>query len=263
MNTKLLEININDSIIRGILVLPNVETSKVTILIHGFSRTATTEKKFKVLADNLADAGIASFRFDFTGLGLSDGDFRTTTVDIMTNIVSNLIEQLKTSHNLTTTSSVSHSLGGCIVANLLHNGIPLEKNILISPALNQKELMRMWFVTGVMKKQNIEITWQNYKDYLNENNFISDCNREDKMTKTDFINKEYFLENKDKDYSKLFERYKNSILHIHGDADEAVPQESLNINFDNKIIVTKGNHDLERPDFLIQWLDKAIRFLSL
>lgn len=65
----------------------------------------------------------------------------------------------------------------------------IGKIVLIAPALNQRDLLRYWFVTGQMKKANpsIEITWQNYKDYLDEEDFLKDCQRDDKMTKANRI----------------------------------------------------------------------------
>ena len=64
----------------------DVEQIKETILMcGGFERSATTEKKFKVLADELAKQNIASLRFDYSGCGLSDGDFSKTTIQRMAN----------------------------------------------------------------------------------------------------------------------------------------------------------------------------------
>jgi hypothetical protein len=86
---------------------------------------------------------------------------------------------------------------------------------LIAPALNQKDLLRYWFVISQMKKQNpsIEITWQNYKEYLNEDDFIKDCKRIDKITKANYIEANYFLQCKDIDFSNKFDG--KDILHIH------------------------------------------------
>lgn len=91
--------------------------------------------------------------------------------------------------------------------------------------------------------------------------FREDIERENKMTKENYISSDYFKENIDKDYAKLFKNTDNILL-VHGDSDNKVPLESLNIDFSNKIIVKKGDHDLERPDMMAQWLDGVIKFLS-
>ena len=80
MKIELLEFNnINGEILRGIFVSKNKDKKKVALMVGGFERSATTQKKFKVLADNL---NISSLRLDYTGIGLSDGDFSDLTVDV-------------------------------------------------------------------------------------------------------------------------------------------------------------------------------------
>ncbi len=114
-----------------------------------------------------------------------------------------------------------------------------------------------------MKESNpeIEITWQNYKQYLDENAFQKDCERTDRMTKVNYIDSKYFLEAKDLDFSNKFDSIKDKVLHIHGSKGITVPIESLNTTFDNQIIVENGDHDLEGPNQLEQWRDKVVDFL--
>jgi alpha-beta hydrolase superfamily lysophospholipase len=138
-------------------------------------------------------------------------------------------------------SVVAHSLGACVLATKIDKIKDyIEKIILIAPALNQKDLMRYWFVTSQMKKSNpdIELTWQNYKQYLDESAFQRNCERTDKMTKANYIDPKYFLEAKDFDFSNRFDSIKDNVLHVHGSKDIAVPIESLNTTFNNQIIVS-------------------------
>ena len=73
MRTELLEFkNRKGNILRGILVLRKEDDKRAVLMIGGFERPTTTQKKFKILADNL---NISSLRLDYTGIGLSDGDF--------------------------------------------------------------------------------------------------------------------------------------------------------------------------------------------
>lgn len=247
MKTKLLQINNN----RGILVdkKDNKGNKIIVIMIGGFERAATTEKKFKKLADNLS---LSSFRFDWSGIGLSDGEFSNVTVSSMKKELNSIVKEL--GKNYKRFMVVAHSLGCCVVADM-----EFEKKVLIAPALNQKELLRYYFVVSNFKEK--EITWDNYRRYLNERKFLKYCKKEDKMTKKNFIGSDYFIENKDKDYSKIIKNNK-SVLHIHGDKDDKVPIESLNVKFINSIIVKGGDHDLERPDMMEQWLPQAIKFIE-
>lgn len=260
--TKLIEFkNKSNEILRGILTFDKVDV-KAVLIAGGFERSATTEKKFKVLADRLVEKGIPSLRFDYTGIGLSDGDFFQTTIKRMSKDFMQAFEVLKEETGCEHISVIAHSLSACAVAIVIKK-LSFKEVVLIAPGLNQKDLFRYWFVISTIKEENpdIEISWHNFKKYLNEEIFIKDCKRTDKMTKTNYINAGYFLENKEKDYSRLLTN-KQNILYIYGDNDDKVPAESLNVKFANKVIVKGGDHDLERPDMIKQWLNKAIDFIK-
>jgi len=265
MKTELLEFPNNENQnIRGILTLPDKEAKKAIIYLHGFERCATTEKKFKTLSDTLTKKMATTLRFDFSGCGLSDGDFSLTTIDKQGGEFLKAFEELKKKIGNNKISVVAHSLGACVLANELEKIKPqLEKIIFISPALNQKELLKYWFVISQTKKSNpnIKITWQNYKKYFDKNAFTKDCERNDKTTKANYIQANYFLQAKDIDFSEKFRNINLDILHIHGTKDVSVPIESLNIKFKNQIIIEKGDHDLEKPNIINQWKDKVIDFL--
>lgn len=227
------------------------------ICLHRFERVSTTEKKFKKLADKLAERKIPSFRFDYTGCGLSDGDFKYTTVSSMKNDLEKAISAFKRNVKLKSLVVVAHSLSACVVAR--YNIEKFHKIVLISPALNQKELLRYWFVKSTYPKD--EIDWFNYRKFLDEKEFIKYCKIKLKMTKFNWISDKYFLENKDIDYASFFEKSKSKVLHVHGEKDDKVPLESLTISFQKKILVKEGDHDLERPDMIKQWLEKTIEFI--
>ena len=259
--TSLIEFtNKTNDLLRGILLLKD-NSKKVVLMCGGFERSTTTEKKFKILADKLIERNILSLRFDHTGCGLSDGDFSKITVAGIADDLRNAIEFLKEEIEVENISLVCHSLAACAAGELLKEE-NFEKIILLAPALNQKDLLRYWFAVSDAKKKNlgIEINWNNFKDYLDEEQFQKDCLRTDKMTKVNYILSDYFLENKDKDYSSDFTSNQN-ILHIHGNKDDKVPLESLNVKFGNQIIVKGGDHDMERPDIFNAWIDKAVGFV--
>lgn len=265
MKTKLTEFtNSWWDTLRWIISLPESEIAWWVICLSGFERSATTEKKFKTLADRMSEKMLATLRFDFSGLGLSDGDFRFTTIEKQWQDLLSAIEKLWQEIWNSKINIVAHSLGACVLASQIEKiKDKIGKIILIAPALNQKELLRYRFTTGQMKKLRPElvITWQNYKTYLNELDFLKDCEKTDKMSKANYINSSYFLTNKDIDFSSNFKDFNSQVLHIHWDKDIAVPSESLNINFTNKIIVENWDHDMERPDQFDKWIDEAVKFL--
>lgn len=107
----------------------------------------------------------------------------------------------------------------------------------------------------------IEITRDNYQKYLKEEEFQKDCKKENKTSKKNYINPEYFLSAKDSDFSNNFNKYNDKTLHIHGTNDKSVPLESISTKFNNQIIIENGDHDLEKPKRTNQWLGETINFL--
>jgi pimeloyl-ACP methyl ester carboxylesterase len=265
MKTKLIEFqNAKNKTLRGILTLPNKKTSRSAICLHGFERCSTTEKKFKIISDSLVKDMIAVFRFDFSGCGLSDGNFKFTTLKRQTEDFVIALKRLKTETKYNKINVITHSFGACVLAAAIDKiEAEVDKIILIAPALNLKDLLRYWFVVSEMKKNNpkIKIDWHNYTKYLDESAFQKDCEKSDKMTKANYINPNYFLEIKELDLSKKFDEMSTKVLHIHGLEDTIVPIESLNTKFENNVIIKAADHDLERPNQLSQWKNKVVDFL--
>jgi len=270
--TSLLEFkNHKGETLRGLYDLASA--NKDLIFVHGFERT-TVESKFKNIVDRLG-LRFNMLRFDFSGCGLSDGKFKDLTVEKQTKELDRAVRKIQGIAGAKTISFVAHSFGCAVVLNYLASGVAeperiksigIGKVVFLSPALNQKELHRFWFT-----KNNVEaeITWANYKKHFSglKNLFEREMKKSPKMTKEHLISNAYFLENKDIDYQNLFEPLPfdpSKILIIHGDADDKVPIQSndkLPAKV-KKIIVSDGDHDLQRPDMLKQYLPRVIEFLK-
>jgi esterase/lipase len=260
--TKLLEfINGHNEVLRGILTDTENKCVHAVVMMGGFERSATTEAKFKILADKLAEHDIFSLRFDYAGIGLADGDFSRISVKKLAADLEYAIAALTEETACEKISFVAHSLPSCIMADRSKRDI-FYKIVLLSPAFNQKELLRYWFTSSSMKKKNpdIKIDWDNFREYLNEESFRKYCHDTRKMTKAHYAGTGYFIESSEVDYSEKIMGGEN-ILHVHGAKDEAAPLAGVSVNFSHKIIVENGDHDLERPDMIKQWLDKTVEFL--
>lgn len=295
MKTRLVEFqNQENEILRGIITLPEKSASSGAIFLHGFGggksgasrrvsvdapgalpqdavflqgfeRNATVEKKFKMTASTLAGRGVASLRYDASGCGLSDGDFSKTTLAKRSGELLKAIEVVKEKCGAGKINFIAHSMGMCPLALVVDKIAPMiGKMVFIAPALNQKELMRYYFVRDSMKRKYPEIivNWKNFRQYLNEEEFLNDCRRQGRMARENYIDAGYFMETANLDFTHSFDSLKDKILHVHGDYDHSVPLESLEVVFPNRIIIPGGDHDLERPDFWEQWFFKAVDFLT-
>ena len=262
MNTKLIEfVSERGNMLRAVLV---GQSKNVVVMLHGFERAASTEPKFKHLSDMLEQKGIASFRLDFAGCGLSDGNFQENSMSAYVKDTHSALSYLRDS-GYHPHAVVAHSLASCIVASLdAKDQEEFKRVVLIAPALNQKDLLRYWFVKNTMKKKDplFQVSWKSYPELLNEAEFLADCERGDRMSRANFVGAEYYLENMKRDFSGEISSLLPRTLLVQGSDDGAVPLESLRVYFPNQIIVKHGDHDLERPDLIQQWLPGVTEFLS-
>lgn len=98
--------------------LPNGEIKACALFAHCF----TCSKDLKAvgnITDALAEIGIATFRFDFTGLGQSSGDFADTN---FSSNVDDLVAAAKFMENEFEAPAIliGHSLGGAAVLQAAH-----------------------------------------------------------------------------------------------------------------------------------------------
>jgi len=260
---KLIEFKNQDGVIlRGVLRKGTVP--RAVIFSHGLERTSITEQKFKRLGDVLVARGVSSFAFDYTGSGLSDGDFSRTTVQRLADDFIRACDTLKKETGISDICAVGHSISGCVLG-VIRKTRPelLSKIVLLGPALNIYEILHLKFVQDIARKKKIcePITWQNFHTFFSEEEFAVWCASGTVVLRTNRLGNDFFTENMHKDYSECFSGDTSDILHIHGDADNRVPLESFTISFANAIIIPQGDHELERPDFMAQWLDPCVEFL--
>lgn len=64
----------------GVIAKAALPTTKCVLLCHGLTGTGKAGEVFDELARQLAEAGIASFRFDFRGHGESEGNYNDITL---------------------------------------------------------------------------------------------------------------------------------------------------------------------------------------
>ncbi len=110
---KIKFLNRNGQKLTGYLDFPLNKTPKAYAI---FAHCFTCSKDLKAIANinnSLANAGIASLRFDFTGIGESEGNFSDTNYTGYIDDVLSSAEFLNTNYK-PPKLLIGHSLGGCI-----------------------------------------------------------------------------------------------------------------------------------------------------
>lgn len=220
----------------GILHLPEKEKPPLVVICHGFDGSKTRKNSVE-LCRALQKEGIAAFRFDFEGCGDSEGNFEEMTLK---KEASDLDAALRTvlkegDFNSKNIALIGHSLGAVVITSALKNFKFLVKTLVFwGPAFNQKELFRLWFTEKEIQD------WQ-------KNGYLI---KED--TK---IGKDYFRENRKKDWSFLLSEISLPILVIHGEKDEDVPlkfSQQLLKKYKNIKLEVLSGADHKLADFLVR-----------
>ncbi|CAF3630291.1 unnamed protein product [Rotaria socialis] len=216
--------------LRGIVVESITSVSKtVVVCVAGFEGLSSTAPTFLNLTEELllsAAIPIAEvFRYDSTGIGLSDGKYYKMTIATLVDDLTHAIDYLLNSYKKII--FVGHSLGSCIISQFLNstgNYFHIEKIILLAPALDQHDLHRYCKPIDVCKSYRARL-----------------CSQED--------------------FSFKLNDYENHILHMHGNQDFVVPIESIKRPLKHTLIVNTNDHDLEEPDILQERTIKTVEFI--
>jgi len=236
----------------AILSLPKYTTNLPAVIIcHGFAKNKS-ERKFVELARFLAEKGIASLRFDFAGQGDSEGDFSKISprkqVGDLAAAFNFLVKQKRINGNRL--AVVGHSLGALIAVLFQSEYQKANTLILLSPALQQQELVKQWY-----SRKQITL-WQEQR-YLDTS-----------KGRVDFS---YLQEAQSIDWQKALSRIAAPILIIHGQKDDDVPlkysREILkNLKPESRLeVIENADHHLEsfmaKKKLLalsFKWLEKKL-----
>lgn len=248
--------------LRGII--SETDSKKAILCVHGFERTSM-EYKFKNILNAVKDEFIV-FRFDFSGCILSEGNFEDVTLDKLSQELNIAYKKLiSLNSNIDEVILVGHSISGCTIAKWILDKNPelVKKNIFLGPAWNEKEILKYFYVRAKYKGK-IDINWKNYPKYFDPKEYQTAMNIELRERVAHYITNNFFKENKDQDYSQLINKLPQKKLCIHGLNDKRVPIESIDYTKLNVelIKVDGGDHDLEKPKMVEQYLDKLVDFIK-
>lgn len=228
----------------GIFHLPEREKPPVVIICHGFQNTKS-ERKYIRLARLLRKEGILVFRFDFEGCGDSEGDPKEITIEREISDLNSALETVLKEGDIDSKriAFVAGSLGSVVVSLFVERFKMATKTLIFwSQAFNQKSLFKIWYSKEDLKE-------------FGKKDFLIKGEKE--------IGKDYYLENKNKDYSSILSKLNLPIFIIHGREDKDVPLE-----FSQKLskrykkitlkILSRANHKFD--DFIAQ--QKLIRLTA-
>ena len=223
-------------------VFARLYVEDITIICHGlpYEPKSVVEKGYDNLANYLAKKGINSIIFDFSGTGLSDGEFGISNwVEDLMEIV-NKFEKVKL---------IGFSMGGVIATYTAANSKNVEALIIVSSPCCSKtfkeDILKMIYSNA--KTKGVLRGIGDYDEFANK--FKSEMNKFEPVKWIGNINIPIFI--------------------VHGTADEIVDYENAEILFKaakkpKKLVKVKnGNHFLRREkkviDKIITWLTQDIK----
>ena len=124
----------------GTFVTPERAPDHAVVFIHGGGVTRDEGGFFTRLADGLADAGLASLRFDLRGHGESDGRQEDRTLTMHLNDIAAAIQYVKETTSASRISLLGTSFGGGLVAYYAaKRPEDIHRLVLLNPQLNYKD----------------------------------------------------------------------------------------------------------------------------
>jgi len=120
-------------------VEPEQATGQAVVLVHGGGVTREEGGFFTRLADGLAEAGVASLRFDLRGHGESEGKMEDLTLAAVLNDIRMAIAQVRETTGAASVSLLGASFGGGICAYYAaKHPSEIERLVLLNPQFNYK-----------------------------------------------------------------------------------------------------------------------------
>jgi len=136
--------------LKGTLTLPKKDGKFPTVIIISGSGPQNRDgemyghKPYFVIADELTKKGIGVFRFDERGVGKSEGNFETSTINVQSADIISAIEYLKTRKEVNNKKIglLGHSIGGVVAPKVASENKSVNFIILLAaPGVNGDELM--------------------------------------------------------------------------------------------------------------------------
>jgi pimeloyl-ACP methyl ester carboxylesterase len=255
MNTR--HIRFSENALSAAIHYPKVKKEKhpAVLFVHGFVGSKVgAHRLFVKAAQAFAEAGYISFRFDFSGCGESNGDYRDVTVSKQIN---ELIEAITYVSQLDHVDPkqvilIGHSLGGAITALTAYQFPEIKQIALWSPVA--KPFLDITAITSEQAVETAEIHGVfDYNGFLLSHDFFEDLKQHQPLDSINLFN--------------------GSVLIVHGDDDQDVPKENAKA-YANRIsqkedktqadylFIESADHTFSNTAWEQQLFNKTIQWLS-
>lgn len=210
MSTKLVTFPFNNFNLSGAIHFPaSIEEKTPTLIfVHGFVGSKVGEHRLFVKAARyFSELGFSVFRFDFSGCGESDGDYRSVTVTQQIRELQAAIDYIST-YDVVDEKQITvigHSLGGAVSSLTAAIDNRINKLILWSPVARPfKDITR---ITGLHAVESaIQYGKYDYQGFYLGHTFFQDLKQHKPLTD--------------------IESYTGDTLVIHASQDKDVPKEN-------------------------------------
>lgn len=215
----------------GVEVLPEADGKlPAAILVHGFAYYKEEDGMFVELAKHLADIGIASYRFDFSGCGESEGDFIDSSLTKLRDDLKSIVEFVKSrpTTDANRIGIVGQSFGTTTAIVLAPK---IKSLVLMGTLFNARQVLMDYFGKGYNPDG------------------ISEKPRSNGTTTK--IKPKFWKDFDNFNFSSLLKTMKYPVLFIHGSKDSTVPLSEMEEAYSaanepkEKVVIQGADHGQE------------------
>lgn len=282
--TTLLEVPFSGGMLRGTVTEPSPLLRRVSpfkgraedehklktlVCVHGFEWPASIDKKFRVLAEELPKHGYRVIRFDYRGNGLSDGNFRDTRIATMLEDLSLVLDHVSPNAEV---EIASYSIGTAITSLYWQkNSSRISKILFFGAAFDHASISRFVTLKRALRTLPLALLGTSLLRERTVWRFRAFAPIE-KIFEKSFHPTKFSHEISSDFYRDLLDLNTNPIVEtipqeqralVHGDRDHSSPRQNVTATFENEIMVKNGDHHLEKPAFIEQWLPFVKMFLGI
>lgn len=233
----------------GVETLPRGEGKfPAVVLVHGFAYYKEEDGMFVDMAKHLAETGVASYRFDFSGCGESEGDFIDSSLIKLRDDLKSILKFVKarTIVDANRIGIVGQSFGTTVAIALAPK---IKSLVLMGTVLNAREILINLFGDG----------------YKPEG--ISARKRSDGSTTV--IKPQFWKDFENHNLALLLRSMRYPILFIHGSKDDTVPLSEMEEAYETanepkeKAVIEGADHGLEPKrekvyKIITDWFEKTL-----